>query len=258
MILYFSATGNCKHVAERIAAALDDKAVDIMSLIEYPMDGPSSILLTIHEPYFGIVTPTYVYGLPKVVEDILRCVKLRGKQSFYSFLVATFGTSPGNSGRFADRALQKNGNARLDAYYSVKMPDTYTPFFDLSDEAKVRQQNENADAEIEQVIALIKEQSKGNYMRRKIPAFLMVTYRPIYAFMRQTSLLHVENSCIGCGLCARQCPEKAIAMCDGKPMWTKKQCQMCLRCLHNCPTFAIQVFRLTKKHGQYKHPSNFE
>lgn len=29
MILYFSATGNCKYVAERIAAEFDDTAVSI-------------------------------------------------------------------------------------------------------------------------------------------------------------------------------------------------------------------------------------
>ena len=31
MILYFSATGNCKYVAEEIAKALDDRAVSILT-----------------------------------------------------------------------------------------------------------------------------------------------------------------------------------------------------------------------------------
>ena len=254
MILYFSATGNCRYVAERMAKALGDQAVDIMNLTEYPMDGPSSILLHVKEDRFGIVTPTYVYGLPKAVEDILSCVKIGTDKPVYSFIVATFGTSPGNSGRFADKALERNANDKFNAYYSVKMPDTYTPLFDLSDKEKVSKQNEEAEIQIDRVIELIKQRAQGNYMQRKLPAFLMVTYRPVYNFIRRTSVLHVEESCIGCGLCARNCPEKAIKMCNEKPVWTKKRCQMCLRCLHTCPRFAIQVMGLTKKHGQYTNP----
>jgi NAD-dependent dihydropyrimidine dehydrogenase PreA subunit len=41
---------------------------------------------------------------------------------------------------------------------------------------------------------------------------------------------------------------------DGKPTWTKKNCAMCLGCLHRCPRFAIQYDDKTRDHGQYLHP----
>lgn len=71
--------------------------------------------------------------------------------------------------------------------------------------------------------------------------------------MRQTHHFHVEDSCIGCGLCARNCPVSAIQLRDKRPVWVKEQCVMCLSCLHHCPKSAIQYGSRTKKHGQYSH-----
>lgn len=65
----------------------------------------------------------------------------------------------------------------------------------------------------------------------------------------------VYEMCIGCGLCARKCPIQAIEIQDKKPVWVKKKCALCFRCLHHCPKFAIQYGNgKTKLHGQYRNP----
>ncbi len=48
------------------------------------------------------------------------------------------------------------------------------------------------------------------------------------------------NDCNECGLCADNCPVKAISMKNGKPFWSYK-CESCMQCLNNCPTRAIQT-----------------
>ena len=77
----------------------------------------------------------------------------------------------------------------------------------------------------------------------------------LYLKARRTSNFYVEGSCVGCGLCAKQCPVKAIEIQSGKPVWIKEHCTLCLRCLHLCPKFSIQYGdSKTKQHGQYHHP----
>ena len=61
MILYFSATGNCKHTAERIAEALGDRAESVLTYGE-------NIHLKKGE-CFGIVTPTYFVELPTIIRE---------------------------------------------------------------------------------------------------------------------------------------------------------------------------------------------
>ena len=104
------------------------------------------------------------------------------------------------------------------------------------------------------MIDKIKNHAIGDYMQRKVPMPIAKRfYNMEYDTMRKTSHFQVEDTCIGCGLCARNCPISAIDMVKQKPSWNTEQCVMCLSCLHHCPKFEIQYGNKTKKHGQYVH-----
>ena len=69
MIYYFSATGNSKYVAQRLAKALDDKA---FSVSDNPiLDIPDA------EPV-GFVSPVYFWGLPWLLADFVKALHLSG------------------------------------------------------------------------------------------------------------------------------------------------------------------------------------
>ena len=247
MIFYFSATGNSKYVAERIAKELNTNTENIVECIE----SQKFDFHFIEHESVGIVAPTYFWGVPKNVKEYLKKVKLRGNS--YFFYVSTCGIITGASGKMADNYLKQHGN-KLDAMFSIRMPDTWTPILDLSNKQKVEKTNKKAEKELMEVICKIKEQIKGNYMKYKTPMFAAKANYSTYGIQARTSRFTVEDTCIGCGLCAKKCPAKAIEMKNGMPIWVKDQCIICLGCLHRCPEFAIQYGKHTKGHGQYLNP----
>ena len=248
MIFYFSATGNSKYVADRIAAATGDKTISITDCCKG--DG---FFFDEADKTVGIVSPTYAWGLPIIVREFLQKLTLHTKPD-YLWFAATYGTTPGQTGRFAEDILKAKGLS-VSARFSVKMPDTWTPIFDLSDKAKVSLINERAESEIDRIIEMVSGRETGDYMKSKIPLCLAkAVYGIEYDSMRKTKHFAVEDSCIGCGLCARNCLVSAIEIREKKPVWVKDQCVMCLGCLHHCPKFAIQYGKRTKRHGQYTHP----
>lgn len=48
-----------------------------------------------------------------------------------------------------------------------------------------------------------------------------------------------QNHCVGCGLCAKQCPMRAIALKNKKASIDISHCIVCGQCAHNCPKKAI-------------------
>lgn len=249
MIFYFSATGNSKYVATRIAEETNEKLVSIADCCkkhEY------SYILKEGEA-LGIVSPTYHWGLPSIVDSLLSNLQVNSANRPFVYFVATYGTTTGQSDAFVKRHLERIGFA-LSASHCVKMPDTWTPTFDLTDHLKVSRINQNAEPQIDKIIEQIKNTEHGNFMKARIPMIAVKIYRPTYEKDRKTQHFTVEESCIGCGLCARKCPVDAIEIQSSRPVWVKDKCVMCLGCLHRCPKFSIQYGTKTKNHSQYQNP----
>jgi ferredoxin len=243
LILYFSATGNSHDVANRLADALGTQAV---SILDVQQDRLTDVR--------GVVCPTYAWGLPSVMEDFLSTHAI-SKHENSVFFVATYGTTPGQIAYWADKALQKGSSLSFDAFFGVRMPDTWTPMFDLSDKQKVQAKLEGVPSQVEDIIGKLRQGAHGNHMKGRLPAVARLAHRPYYNHMRKTDNFRVEQTCIGCGLCARKCPVHAIQMEGKRPVWTAERCAMCLGCLHHCPKFAIQYGDNTKAHGQYTNPN---
>lgn len=246
MILYFSATGNCKYVAERIAEAFDDTAISIEK-------ADTHISLSENE-MIGFVTPVNWWELPILTREYMQRLTVKSSRAPYAFIVTTYGTTPGCTFADAKKILKARG-VELNAGFSVKMPDNWTPIFDLSDPEKVKQQNTEAEDFIDAVLNAIRKRSTGNQMQHKKPLAVKLFTDPFLNAERRTKNFYVEDTCIGCGLCAKRCPVQAIDIREKKPVWVKEQCALCLRCLHHCPKFAIQYGNgKTKQHGQYRNP----
>lgn len=62
----------------------------------------------------------------------------------------------------------------------------------------------------------------------------------------------VSEKCIGCRLCERECPTKAISMIEGKAVIDQKKCINCGICFNTCPVKAIEIKSEAKNEVQIK------
>lgn len=249
LIFYFSATGNCGHVAERISEATGARTVAIDRCLaenrtHFDVEATDAV---------GFVFPVYFGGMPHLVHQFLTALTLSHAPS-YIYGVATYGSMIGAPFRQLRQRLGERG-LRLDASFAVRMVDVWTPMFDLSDPAKTLATTRAAEPVIEKVVEQVKACTKGVGARSWVPVWFS---RLLYLFYRPArSTRHFRlrvDRCTGCGLCAKNCPDGAICMTsDRRPDWTRDRCDACLRCLHHCPTFAIQRGKRTEGHGQYTY-----
>lgn len=135
-------------------------------------------------------------GLAQHRTGFLQELVLAGKPE-YLWFVATCGSTSGQTGRFANELMQGKGFS-FDSLFSVKMPDAWTPIFDLSDPQKVQRINQAAEKEIDFAIEQIQNRAEGNFMRNKVPVVAAHLFYGLgYRVMRKTKHFRVGDSCIG-------------------------------------------------------------
>ena len=105
------------------------------------------------------------------VKDFFSKLKLNYQQSPYFFFVATFGFLDGFIGKEAQQVLKEQTGLPVSAVFNVRMPDNWTPSFDLSDPDKVAKQVADAEPQIDDVIEKIHHKKFGNFMKRQGPMF---------------------------------------------------------------------------------------
>ncbi len=244
MIFYFTATGNSKYLAEKLAMHTSEKIVDIAECLQNDKyhfdisDGES----------VGFITPVYFYGIPMIVNEFLRKVTINAKD-FYSYAILNCGGSTGNADKILRKAYQ------TDAVFAIVVVDNYVPLLKVESQEVAQQKLNKADVEIERIYQHIENKDKGifNNVRGKLAGVITAFAYPMYTKGRKTSKFKVNSDCIGCGKCAAVCPRKIIKLVDGKPVWTAPQCELCLACLHRCPTKAINKGN-SAKNGRYVNP----
>lgn len=246
MILYFSATGNSKHVAERLAEATGDS---IASIPEYADEKRNCVDL--EGGMLGIVCPVFFGGLPRLVENYLE--DLVARDASYVYFVGTYGGYSGQAGLYAKYLLARNG-IKLDARFGVKMPGTFSPGYRVDDAEKNARRNAAAEEQIEMVAQAVCAHARGDLMSDELPLFVADAMHAAYAPVSRTRFFSVNETCIGCGKCAEKCPDHAIEMRDGRPVWVKDHCDICMGCVHRCPAFAISFTRLSARNGHYLNP----
>jgi ferredoxin/flavodoxin len=246
-IYYFSSTGNSLVVAKDLVRGLDNAELIAMNKV---IEAPDAA----RYETVGFVYPVYMFGLPLIVADFLKTVKIN--PATYVFSVTTSAGLVGRAHSLAKKILKKRG-IDLAVGFSVTMPGNYAPLYGAF--SKERQDKIFAQQKIkaQEVLDYVLRKKRGRIEENHFLLNLLL-YKIFYRVGSSQIPLSakgfwVTEACTECALCVKICPVGNIQMRDARPFW-QAHCQHCMGCLQWCPAQAIQYRRLTLGKKRYHHP----
>lgn len=253
MIIYFSGTGNTRLCAMQLAEHLEESLHELSpDELRSPASGPVPCGPDDRRIIWAF--PTYSWGMPPVVERYILQAQAGAAADATHYMLTTCGDDIGLTDRQWRRAVESRGWRAAEAF-SVNMPNTYVLMkgFDVDDPAVAAAK---VAAAPERIAAIAEAIASGTPLPDPLTrgSFPALKSRVIYPWFRRFAMspkpFHATEGCVGCTLCARQCPMANITMRDGRPSWGS-QCALCLRCYHICPRHAIAYGTKTTAKGQH-------
>lgn len=233
MVLYFSGTGNSQYVAQRIAAALGD---ELLSMNDRIKAEDNSLVKT--DEHLVIVTPTYAWRIPRLVESWLRQTEFPGARQVW--FVMTCGGEIGNAAKYNHALCQEKQLAYMGTVQIV-MPENYIAMFNAPQAEEARQIVAKAEPDIDRAISAIADSQAFPTPRNNLyDRFMSGPVNPIfYSFFVKAKAFTAGDACTGCGQCVRLCPTNNITIQNGRPVWGG-DCTHCMACICRCPAEAIE------------------
>lgn len=259
--LYFSGTGNTKWVAEKLKNSLIKRnhEVDMFSIEEIEVE--DLIEQFKKSDIIGFLYPGYGCDMPKVYEEYLEKfenIKLKENIKAFSIMTAAMYVA---DGAIITKPLCKRIGVELMWANVIIMPcnfDTPVPLFKIPTDKKIVNMKKRALTKIEKMVDRIEKNEKF-YDGGDI--FNVVTGKMHRGgwkgAMDKYDIKINESKCISCGKCVKLCPANNLSISEkGQPVKTNGNCSVCLRCINNCPTYAIRMFstKAESKYRQYKGP----
>ncbi len=251
MIFYFSATGNSKHVAELLSAAIgDSRPTDMRTL-----SGSGRHIEINENESIGFVFPVHSWGMPKTLPEVIAGIKFKGynPEKSYCYMVCSCGDDCGLTFRQWSKAAERAG-LKASAGYSVFMPNTYVllPGFDTDDSSLTEKKLNAAPKRIEEIAAMIRCRAIGDHTYHgRFSRMKSGLIYPVFIKTITDKPFHADNDkCVKCGKCRTACPTGNITTENGLPKWNG-HCINCLACYHYCPAKCIDFGKMTRRKGQY-------
>ena len=238
--VYLSGTGNTKHVTELLFKEIGANG----ALVPIESSGVDEAL---EDDELILAYPTQFSNIPYLVRDFINkhADIWQGKKIF---LITTMGLFAGDGTGCAARLLKKYG-AVITGGLQIVMPDSIG---DCKALKKSHEQNKEIIAKADKrIIDAASQMRAGRYHKEGLSfaSHLAGLFGQRLWFYNKTTgytdKLKIDPSkCIGCGLCAKNCPTQNIRIEDGKAV-SSDQCTMCYRCVDFCPKQAVTLLGKT-------------
>lgn len=242
MIIYFSGTGNSIAIGRQLAKKFDDRIMPFGLAVKQDLT---------HERRIGLVFPCYWFNAPYAVTELLPRLQL--SNDAYVFVVIPCGAQAGNA-IWTVRHMLKAMGIKLAYSHKIRVPDNSAIGFGRNPNDQVWKFDRYA-SRLERIAADIAAGVRRcHYAWWGLPGALCA----LPAVKRHTLPLLTpavnSNKCVGCGICAKVCPQDNITIADGKAR-CGDNCTQCLACVHFCPQQAVELNgKPTPSAHQYHHP----
>ena len=246
-IFYFSGTGNSLQVSKDIALQLQN--TEILSIPKIINNNEIEIV----SECIGIVFPVYMFGLPLIVDDFIK--KLKINKSTYVFAVSTCAGTSGNSLKQIND-LMKIKDTKLNAGFVLKMPGNNIVMYGANSEQNQINAFKKEKIKVQQIIDIVKEKKDYQYEKSNIVMSNVIApliYPKIKEIRTKDRYFWTKENCTGCGVCQKICSVKNIDIANSKPRW-KNNCEQCMACIQYCPNEAIEYGKRTIGRKRYRNP----
>ncbi|MFT4106885.1 MAG: EFR1 family ferrodoxin [Lacrimispora sp.] len=243
MIIYYSSTGNSKHVALKLHEAFKGDIIDVCDF-----EQPSSFYLADGETLF-LVTFNCFWGISNKIETFIRNSEFRNVKKIVAII--TCGGYLGGGDDLIEKLFLEKGLPKP-VVYSLIMVTNYSILHNVPSFEAQKRKLLRAEKTLDRIIEGIQRPYHSNGLICKITPKIHDQYEQV----RTTVPFHANNSCIGCGICMKNCPVHAIEMIGNKPSWVQPKCDHCLRCLHRCPAEAINYGTTTQNRLRYTYEAH--
>ncbi len=259
MIFYFSATGNTRWVALKLANALREQLFYVPDILDtdrvYELK-PSERL--------GFVFPVHGWRVPAFMRHFISHLHITSKETPYTYCICTAGDEIGNTMSYLRNAIKANpylhdmGIHDVEGAWSLIMPESYVglPGMDVDTPENEKSKKELAAQQLPSIIEAVYDRKSARQLTLgRFPWFLSHVAGAFFEkFLITDKPFHViEERCVRCGICANVCPMHDIeGGHDQMPQWKHNgNCLTCFNCYHHCPHHAIEFGKRTRKKGQY-------
>jgi ferredoxin len=256
--LYFmSGTGNSFRVAEWLRRRAEQEGASVKAM---PLERGRPAMEVGEGPrhLLGLLMPTHGFTAPW---HMLRfAARLPRREAAHAFAIATraglrFGPlfTPGISGTglFLVALILWWKGYRVRGLRAIDMPSNWIAFHwglhPANAEAIIRRAEPKALEFMERLLASTRAWYPGCLVYEGILGLLLLPVSLLFLLMGRFFLAKIffaNERCVGCGLCAAQCPVKAIRMrCAAaarRPFW-RYNCENCMRCMAFCPNRAVEA-----------------
>ncbi len=243
VVIYFSGTGNTKFLARKFSRVMNCKCVSIEETVDFKKIILENNTITLCYPIHFSKAPIFFMDFVKTHKNEFRGKKIISlcSQQFYSGDGARsiFDLLEDVELVYAEHFNMQNNITSMPLYYKITKTNN----------RRCLTRSYRKIIKISSDINKGRVKTKGfNNFSKQLGKMQHISDESIKR--KQKNAVRVNNSCILCNKCVKNCPTKNLEN-EGAKIASEENCTFCMRCVNICPKKAITVLLHGKVKEQY-------